>query len=109
MASIAAQGLFWVVFMCLEALQARGGVELAVHASYLPQGVGAVLKEVASSPSVRPAELARLPVNVVHVQLAKASYGAGFLLLEAGGLEALDGVDMAEDDVAVDAGMRGTG
>ena len=53
MASIAAQGLF-LVFMCLEALQAGGGVELAVDSTYLPEGVGAVLKEVASSPAVRP-------------------------------------------------------
>ena len=58
---------------------------------------------------MRPAQLARLPVNVVHVQLTEASNGAGFLLLEAGGLEALDGVNVAEDDVAVDAGVGGAG
>lgn len=58
---------------------------------------------------MRPAQLARLPVNVVHIQLAEASYGAGFLLLEAGGLEALDAVNVAEDDVSVNTGVRGTG
>jgi len=58
---------------------------------------------------MRPAELPRLPVNVVHVQLAEASNGAGFLLLEAGGLEALNAVNVPKDDVAVDAAVRGTG
>ena len=43
-----------VVLFRLEALQAGGGVELAVDSAYLPEGVGAVLKEVASSPAVRP-------------------------------------------------------
>ena len=35
MASIAAQGLF-LVFMGLETLKARGGVELPVDSAYLP-------------------------------------------------------------------------
>ena len=54
MASIAAQGLFGVVFMGLEALQTRGSVKLAVNPSYLPEVVGAVFKEVASSPAMCP-------------------------------------------------------
>lgn len=36
MASIAAQGLSLVVFMGLEALKARGSIELSVDSAYLP-------------------------------------------------------------------------